>query len=127
MPQKTPPLKRNDEIELTVDAFGSEGQGIGRYDGFAVFVPFALPGETVRVHIIKATASYAIGKLLSISVKSPCRAEPKCSNFGRCGGCTLMHLDYEAQLIFIGTREAFRLQIWMGAFPSDFSRRAVTA
>ena len=100
MPQKTPPLKRNDEIELTVDAFGSEGQGIGRYDGFAVFVPFALPGETVRVHIIKATASYAIGKLLSISVKSPCRAEPKCSNFGRCGGCTLMHLDYEAQLMF---------------------------
>ena len=92
MPQKTPPLKRNDEIELTVDAFGSEGQGIGRYDGFAVFVPFALPGETVRVHIIKATASYAIGKLLSISVKSPCRAEPKCSHFGRCGGCTLMHL-----------------------------------
>lgn len=100
MPQKTPPLKRNDEIELIVDAFGSEGQGIGRYDGFAVFVPFALPGETVRVHIIKATASYAIGKLLSISVKSPCRAEPKCSNFGRCGGCTLMHLDYEAQLMF---------------------------
>lgn len=100
MPQKTPPLKRNDEIELTVDAFGSEGQGIGRYDGFAVFVPFALPGETVRVHIIKATASYAIGKLLSISVKSPCRAEPKCSHFGRCGGCTLMHLDYEAQLMF---------------------------
>ena len=100
MPQKTPPLKRNDEIELTVDAFGSEGQGIGRYDGFAVFVPFALPGETVRVHIIKATTSYAIGKLLSISVKSPCRAEPKCSHFGRCGGCTLMHLDYEAQLMF---------------------------
>lgn len=48
-----PPLKKNDNITLQIDNLGSEGQGIGRYNGFAVFVPYALPGEIVEAHIIK--------------------------------------------------------------------------
>ena len=98
MQKQMSPLQRNDEIELTIDTLGSEGQGIGRHEGYAVFVPFALPGETVRVHIIKATSSYAVGKLLSVSKASPCRTEAECPQFGRCGGCSLMHLSYAEQL-----------------------------
>ncbi len=91
-------LKRNDDIELTIDALGSEGQGIGRHEGFAVFVPFALPGERVKAHVIKPGKNYAIAKLTEILEKSPARVEPACPAFGRCGGCAVMHLAYEAQL-----------------------------
>ena len=58
------PVKKNDELSITIDAVGSEGQGVGRVNGYAIFVPGALAGETVRTHIIKVTASYAVGKLL---------------------------------------------------------------
>lgn len=95
-----PPVKRNDDIELVVDALGSEGQGIGRYNGFAVFVPGALKGETVRAHIIKAAPNYAVGKLLGITAHSPDRAAPECPLFFRCGGCSLQHMHYGAQLRF---------------------------
>ena len=98
--QRKPPLGRNDTLELTIDTLGAEGQGIGRYKGYAVFVPFALPGETVQTRIIKATSSYAVGKLVSISKNSPSRVDPPCPHFGRCGGCTLMHLSYSEQLSY---------------------------
>ncbi len=98
--RKAPPVKRNDDIVLTIDALGSEGQGIGRYEGFAVFVPGALKNETVHVHIIKVTSSYAVGKLTGIAAQSPERAAPKCPLFSRCGGCSLQHMRYDAQLRF---------------------------
>ena len=95
-----PPFKKNDNITLQIDNLGSEGQGIGRYNGFAVFVPHALPGEVIEAHIIKVAKNYAIGKLISITSISPKRVEPQCTAFLKCGGCTLEHLEYEAQLEF---------------------------
>ncbi len=92
------PVRKNDRLELTITALGAQGQGIGRHQGFVVFVPFALPGERVEVHIIKATASYAVGKLIAVLEASPDRVMARCPVFGRCGGCQLQHLSYEAQL-----------------------------
>lgn len=92
------PVRKNQQVELEITALSSEGQGIGRYEGYAVFVPFALPGEKVLAHIIKTTSSYAVGKLVRILEESPRRVPPRCPAFGRCGGCALQHLDYEAQL-----------------------------
>lgn len=100
MTKRLPPVQRNDEITLRIHGLGSEGQGIGRYEGFTVFVPFALPDETVRAHIIKVTSGYAVGKLLSVEEKSPGRIAPICPEFGRCGGCSFMHLSYSEQLKF---------------------------
>ena len=60
------PVNRNDDIELNIDSLGSEGQGVGRYEGLAVFVPFALPNEHVKAHIIKAASNYAVGKLIAV-------------------------------------------------------------
>ena len=94
------PVKKNDELTLDILSLGSEGQGVGRADGYAVFVPGALAGERVRVHIIKTTARYAVGKLLAVEVPSPDRVAPACPAFPACGGCTLQHLAYEAQLAF---------------------------
>ncbi|MBQ3552244.1 MAG: 23S rRNA (uracil(1939)-C(5))-methyltransferase RlmD [Clostridia bacterium] len=104
--KKQPPLKRNDDIEITIDALGSEGQGIGRLDGYTVFVDGALPNERVLVHIIKPMPSYAIGKLIQVLEPSESRIEEPCGVSKRCGGCTLQHLDYDAQLEFKRQRVA---------------------
>ena len=92
------PVTKNQEIELEITALGSEGQGIGRYEGYALFVEGTLPGERAQVRVIKTTASYGVGKLLKILTPSPDRSTPRCEAFGRCGGCTLQHMSYEAQL-----------------------------
>ena len=72
------PIQKNEELELTIDSVTLEGAGVGRVDGFALFVPGALTGERVRVHVIKITSSYAVGKLLEVVKPSPHRIEPHC-------------------------------------------------
>ena len=93
-----PPVKKNDELTLTIDSLSLEGQGIGRHAGYILFVPGALPGETCRVHVIKVTSGYGVAKLLSVETPSPDRVEPLCPAAATCGGCALQHLSYPAQL-----------------------------
>jgi 23S rRNA (uracil1939-C5)-methyltransferase len=100
MAERKPPVQRNDDIALTIDALGAEGQGIGRVDGYAVFVPGALPGECVRAHIIKAGSGFGVGKLMKIEVPAPERVDPPCAIFAACGGCALQHMEYGAQLAY---------------------------
>ena len=71
---------------------------MGRVDGFALFVPGALTGERVRVHVIKVTASYAVGKLLEVLEPSLHRMEPQCPVYAKCGGCAFGHATYEEEL-----------------------------
>ncbi len=92
------PIKKNDDITLEITGMNSEGAGIGRHEGFAVFVPYALKGENVTAHIIKVTGSYAVGKLTEVVVPSEDRVEPPCPLFFKCGGCVLQHMSYKAQL-----------------------------
>ena len=92
------PIEKNEELELTIHSVTLEGAGVGRVDGFAVFVPGTLVGERVRVHIIKVTASYAVGKLLDVMAPSPHRVEPSCLVYARCGGCAFGHVSYEEEL-----------------------------
>ena len=92
------PVEKNEELELTIDSVTLEGSGVGRVDGFAVFVPGALAGERVRTHIIKAAASYAVGKLMEVTEPSPRRAEPACPVYDRCGGCVFGHVAYGEEL-----------------------------
>jgi len=91
-------LKKNSEFELTVTDIGSEGEGIGRVGGMAVFVKGGLPGERLRVKIMKEKKSFAYGKLLKILSPSAARTEPACPAYGVCGGCDLRHCAYAAQL-----------------------------
>jgi 23S rRNA (uracil1939-C5)-methyltransferase len=94
------PIAKNDTIELDIASLGYDGQGAGRYGGLVVFVPFALPGERVRAHIVKVARGYAVGKLMELLRPAPDRAVPRCPVFGRCGGCALQHMAYPAQLAF---------------------------
>ena len=92
------PFKKNDDVSVEITGLTAEGAGIGRAEGAAVFVNGALPGERVRVHIIKTAASYAVGKLVEVETPSPVRTDPLCPVFSKCGGCSLQHMEYQAQL-----------------------------
>jgi len=93
-------LKRGDEVVLRVDDAAFEGKTIARIDGFVVFVEGAVPGDTVRVRILKSKKKYAEAKVVSVEVPSPFRVIPRCRHFGACGGCKWQHVDYQVQLRF---------------------------
>ena len=92
------PFQKNQELTLEITGVTSEGQGVGRCDGVAFFVPFALPGETVRVHIIKVEKRFCIAKIYELLIPSSHRVTPVCEAYEKCGGCALMHMDYAEQL-----------------------------
>ena len=95
---------KNQEYELEIESFGNSGEGIGRMDGYTLFVNGALPGETVRVVVTKTKKNYGYARLLSVLSPSPDRVEPVCPVAKRCGGCELQHMSYEAQLRFKASR-----------------------
>ena len=85
-------------LEILIEQLGVNGEGVGRIDGYTVFVPGALPKEKVRVELVERKKTYARAKLLKVLASSPHRTTPQCLHFGKCGGCQLMHLDYAEQL-----------------------------
>lgn len=87
-----------DVIEGKVADFASEGEGIVKIGSYAVFVPFAIKGETVRARIRFAKKDYAFAELVEVVEPSPERVKPRCTYFGRCGGCDLQHVTRELQL-----------------------------
>ena len=89
----------NQSIELTLDAIAHGGEAIGRHGGKTIFVPYAIPGERVRVEIVEEKERWACTRLLEVVQPSPDRVEPPCPYFGpdRCGGCQWQHIAYERQ------------------------------
>jgi 23S rRNA (uracil1939-C5)-methyltransferase len=83
------------ELELRIDLLGAKGDGLAEGPGGPLFVPFALPGERVRVAVAPGTDR---ADLLEVLEASPNRVEPICPNFGVCGGCALQHLEAQAYL-----------------------------
>lgn len=98
MSKKNIPVKPNETYTLTIRDLGIHGEGIGAVDDFTVFVPGALPGETIQAMIVTAKKSYATGRLISIEVPSVHRTTPACPVYRACGGCQISHLTYEGQL-----------------------------
>lgn len=89
---------KNDIVTLTITGMTAEGNGVGRSDGFAVFVPRTAVGDTVEVKLVKVLRSYAFGIVVRMLTPSPDRIEPDCPVFSRCGGCVFRHISYEAEL-----------------------------
>lgn len=92
------PVQKNSTYTITIQSLGHSGEGVGRYKDFTVFVPYALPGETVEVYIEEVKKNYAKGRLVTITTPSPARTEPACPIYLQCGGCQLQHMDYPQQL-----------------------------
>jgi 23S rRNA (uracil1939-C5)-methyltransferase len=86
------------EIQLTLTTLTCGGDAMGRHEGKAVFVPFALPGETVRARIVEDHKNFARAELLQVITPAPQRIAPKCAHFGDCSGCHYQHLAYADQL-----------------------------
>lgn len=98
MSTKNTPLTLNATYTIEIRDLGVHGEGIGSAENFTVFVPGALPGETVKARIILIKKSYASGKLISVEKPSPYRTVPQCPVYDSCGGCQISHLTYEGQL-----------------------------
>ena len=91
---------KNECHQLVCDAFGSDAAGVCRLEGMAVFVPGMLPGEEGIVRLLKVTRSYAFGRLERLVKASPDRRTPDCPAYPRCGGCSCLHMRYEASLAY---------------------------
>jgi 23S rRNA (uracil1939-C5)-methyltransferase len=92
------PLRIGDTIEVIADRLAYGGDAIARHNGLAVFVPYAAPGDRLRVRITERKKNFARGVIDQILEPSSARREPPCQYFGDCGGCQLQHVTYEKQL-----------------------------
>lgn len=97
-------LSKNDKIELTIDALTSEGSGVGRYNGLAVFVRGTVPQDKIIAHIIKRSKNYAIGIIDKIIQPSSERIESDCPYSKKCGGCSFRHMTYDEELKYKKSR-----------------------
>ena len=91
-------MQRDETLTLNITDVAYGGDGIARHEGCVVFVPFTIPGETVRARVVKATRGWMRAQVREIITASPDRVEPPCPVFGRCGGCAYQHIAYQRQL-----------------------------
>jgi 23S rRNA (uracil1939-C5)-methyltransferase len=91
-------IKKGDKYNITIDNIGSNGEGVGRIEGFTVFVNNGVPGDYLRVSIDLLKKNYAVGSIVDIITPSKDRIKPLCPVAGECGGCQIQHIDYQAQL-----------------------------
>jgi len=90
-----------DELTISLTAMAHGGAALGRdQQGRVIFVPYAIPGETVRVRLTGGKERYAHAELIEVLEPSPHRIQPRCAHYGRCGGCHFQHIAYPAQLLF---------------------------
>jgi 23S rRNA (uracil1939-C5)-methyltransferase len=92
--------KRGEILSLTIDDLAFGGEGVGRADGYVVFVPGGLPGDRLRVRLVQVRSRFGRGVIDAIEEPSPQRVPAPCPYFARCGGCRLQHMAYPAQLAF---------------------------
>ncbi len=93
-----PALRTGQRCVVRIEDIAFGGEGVGRVDGFVVFVPFVLVGETVELELTEVKKNFARGRLVRVVEASPERVAPRCRYFGDCGGCQYQHVAYAAQL-----------------------------
>src|SRR3970282_989056 len=92
--------KRGETMDLAIDDLAFGGEGVGRLDGYVIFVRGGLPGDRLRVTLTEARSRYGRGTIEAVLEPSPDRVTPPCPYFGQCGGCRPQHLASPAQLAF---------------------------
>ena len=90
--------QKNDMVTVTIEDIGTEGEGIGKVDGFTLFIKDSVPGDVVTAKIMKSKKNYAYARLEKVETPSPFRALPPCKFYRQCGGCQLQAIDYQRQL-----------------------------
>ena len=92
------PIRTGDEVELRVDSLAYGGNGVGRLDGFVVFVRGGLPGDLVRARATKVKRGFAEATRTALLEPGPDRVAAPCRHFGVCGGCRFQDYAYERQI-----------------------------
>lgn len=92
-----PELILEDTVEATVEKLVAGGDGLARYRGVPIFVPLSAPGDRLRLRIVERRPSYARAEIVEVLEGGPDRREAPCEHFANCGGCSLQHLEDEAQ------------------------------
>lgn len=108
------PFAYHQEIEVEIQSLTNLGSGVARVDGWVVFVPFSLPGETVKARVFRNDKNCSHADLVEVIKPSPDRVAPGCPLFGECGGCQYQHLSYPQQLAW-KTRQVSELMQHMAA------------
>ncbi|MCF6312296.1 MAG: class I SAM-dependent RNA methyltransferase [Verrucomicrobiales bacterium] len=98
------PFDYHQELEIDIESLTNLGQGLGRIDGWVVFVPFSLPGERVLARIFRNHKAHSEADLIEVLQPSPHRVEARCELFGLCGGCQYQNYAYEQQLLWKQTQ-----------------------
>src|SRR5699024_6689773 len=96
--QQAPPVRKNETVQLTFEDLTHEGNGVGKIDGYPIFVPYILPEEKADVKVVKVNKCIAYGKLLDVHQEIEHRVHPPCDVFYQCCGCQLQHMTFEMQL-----------------------------
>jgi len=94
------PVSKNDIVDIDIIGLTHEGEGVGRAEGFTLFVQGALPGERAKVKVLKTKKQYGYAKMIELLEASEDRVEAPCEIYKQCGGCQLQHMSYDAQLLW---------------------------
>lgn len=93
-------FKKNDMVTVKIEDMGKDGEGIGKVEGFTLFIKDAVIGDVVEAKLMKVKKNYGYARLINLVTPSPYRVEPKCPVYRQCGGCQIQALDYQEQLKF---------------------------
>ena len=93
-------MQKNDIATVTIEDIGVNGEGIGKVDGYTLFIKDAVIGDRVEVKVMKAKKNYGYARLMKILEPSAARVEPRCAFARKCGGCQIQEMSYEQQLAF---------------------------
>lgn len=93
-------IRKNEEFDILIEDMSEDGEGIGKVEGYTLFVKDAVVGDQVRARVTKTKKSYGYARVAQVLAPSPYRVTPRCPVAGPCGGCQLQNVSYERQLLF---------------------------
>lgn len=111
-------FRKNQILEVMITDIGDNGEGIGKYEGYTLFVKDAVPGDHVSARLTKVKKNYAYARCEHLITSSEKRTTPFCAEYRRCGGCQIQAMSYDAQLEYKKNKVRNNL-IRIGKLPSD--------
>ena len=111
--------RKNDIVTVTIEDIGNDGEGIGKSDGYTLFVKDAVIGDTVEARITKCKRNYGYARVEKVVTPSSFRVEPKCRFHRQCGGCQIQPMSYARQLAYKTDKVRNNLQR-IGGFPMEY-------
>ncbi len=112
-------FKKNDMVTVDITDIGVGGEGIGKVEGYTLFIKDAIIGDRVEAKVIKPKKNYGYGRLMNILTPSKDRVEAVCPHARRCGGCQIQEMSYERQLVFKDQKVRGNLER-IGGFSPEF-------